>query len=233
MEYKLRSAFDMVQMSDSCIGKIEKAMTKKAARRSPSRRIKQAAAAAACLTVVLLAGTNPTVVQALERILKPFTQGTVYIDNRQYSYNDGNLMISGTHNWVIDSREVLGETPDWQWLSAPIKEGKLFFTANGEMIDITDLISYDTPFTYIYTDDTGIIHYIAVGGEFTAQSGLGNVGKVEFLRYADAVEEDAEMIHAGWMGGYSDNYCDEQGQTYPWVIKAYEILGLPWSPPGD
>ena len=44
------------------------------------------------------------------------------------------------------------------------KEGQLWFTANGENIDITEQVSEDRAFTYKYTDGQGITHYLIVGG---------------------------------------------------------------------
>ena len=140
-------------------------------------------------------------------------------------------MISGTHNWKIGYGTVTGNTPDNQWLSVDAEAGKLYFTANEEKIDITNLISYDIPFTYTYTDKLGIIHHIVVGGEFSKEQGLKNVGSAEYLRYKAAMDAEPDSTDAGWMGGCITNYLNKHGEAYPWVTKGYEMLGIPLTPP--
>lgn len=228
MEEKIKNAFDAVHMSENCAAKIEEAMAKQSVSRSPARRIQRLAAAAACLIAVLLTITNPSVVQALEEVYNKLT-GKVYIDQNRYIYDNGKIRIEGTHNWNIDG-SVTADAEKGLTLTPDIENGRLYFTGNGEKIDITDLISYDTAFTYVFTEESGITHYIGVGGEFTPETGLNNVGTFEFLRYQTTADDSPASSRAGWMGGYYENYRDETGDVAQWIVTAAEELGIPWSP---
>jgi len=109
--------------------------------------------------------------------------------------------------------------------------GRLIFRCNLEIIDITDVISMDNPFTYIYTVD-GIIHYIAVGGDYDPETGLDGVGYCEWLRDANKMEAgiaDGD-IHAGWLGGNGGriHYDSETGTHAVWYAKAIIEMDIPW-----
>lgn len=75
-------------------------------------------------------------------------------------------------------------TPDKQTVSVihdkpPVRQedGRIWFVANGQRIDITDLIDEETPFIYDGCDpDTKLVDYLIVGGV------PGNVGWYEYFR---------------------------------------------------
>ena len=45
-----------------------------------------------------------------------------------------------------------------------VESGRLFFTANEEHLDVTDLCSEETAYVYVLQDNTGIRHYFIIGG---------------------------------------------------------------------
>jgi len=102
------------------------------------------------------------------------------------------------------------------------RQDRLYFVADGEKLDITDLISYDTPFTYIIggTETAGRKTYVAVGGDYP------NFGYLYYYRDYEPGMGDME----GWDSGASFNHWDnEKDEEYPWHIKGKDILGTPFS----
>jgi len=99
--------------------------------------------------------------------------------------------------------------------------GRLYFIGDGERLDITDLISIDTPFTYIIggTETAGRKTYIAVGGDYPS------FGYFEVFR-----DYEPDMgAHEGWGGGSGVGHWDnEADQEFPWFTKAKETLGTPY-----
>ncbi|MBR2047076.1 MAG: hypothetical protein IKC09_06640 [Oscillospiraceae bacterium] len=49
-------------------------------------------------------------------------------------------------------------------IPAEVIDGRLYFTANAEHIDITDLCSEETAYVYALQDNTGVQHYFIIGG---------------------------------------------------------------------
>ena len=99
----------------------------------------------------------------------------------------------------------------------------MYFSANGQYIDITDKTSMETPYIYTYVDEQNIEHMLIIGGV------PDNFGVSEFYREVVEGQQDWQ----GWIGGYSDNYLDnETGKAYPWLAAAWEELDLLWPMPG-
>ena len=106
----------------------------------------------------------------------------------------------------------------------------LYFNTNGEMLDITDLISDDEAFTYVYAEN-GIIHYIAVGGCYTP--GSNSLDGV-YYGYWYRDEADAEAPLSGWLGGNcSGHWSNAKNDYFGWYLQACDEFGIPWQPRSD
>lgn len=85
---------------------------------------------------------------------------------------------------ILTGRVEYEKTPDSQSVSVfhdkpPVREedGRIWFVAAGQRVDITDLIDEETPFIYDGCDpDTKLVDYLIVGGV------PGNVGWYEYFR---------------------------------------------------
>lgn len=102
-------------------------------------------------------------------------------------------------------------------------DGSMYFSVDGQYIDITDKTSMETPYIYTYVDDAQVEHLLIIGGV------PDNFGVCEF--YRDAADKAESW--SGWIGGYSENYFDNQAEkAYPWVAAGWEELDIPWPMPG-
>ena len=243
MEKKLTEAFDSLRMDDACAEKIEQAMLNRTHRPSPIRPILRTAAAA-CLVLVMvvaLAG-NPIVAQAMENVEEEIAQilaevkayfgytevASHYVsDDRSYVAVTGTITDkeSGETMSGMSSSYDTGTTPQWMEET----DGRLYFTGNGEHIDITDLISYDVPFTYIYTDAKQVTHYIAIGGVYDDPEKAYSIGWFEFFRNAP---DSGEVFQEGadrWIGGYGAHFSDPDTDIdYGWYTTAMKEMEIPW-----
>lgn len=212
MKEQVRDMYDRITMPENTKYRIHQAMASKAAgqpvrKAIPTRR--PVAAAAAFLTVLLLAGAtlNTEVRAAVNEFVKRyvFNGGLTVIEQRE----DGASGIShgSSIHLYVEVRE----------------DGHLYFIANGENTDITDVTSMEEPYIHTYTDADGIEHLLIVGG--TPE----NFGISEFYRESG----DSQEGWQGWIGGSSENCMDTQtGNAYPWLAKAWEELNIPWPLPG-
>jgi len=210
MKQQVKQMYEQIKMPASCVQAIRRAAENQAreeTRPVPSRR-RPAAVAAAFLAAVLVAGLafNTEVRAAVDQFLKRyvFYQDTAVIEID----GDGTAMTS------YDTGAPL---------FAQVRDGRIFFVANGEDLDITDQTSLEEPFLYTYVDDQNVEHSLIVGG--TPE----NFGVHAFFR--------EHGVHAnsqdGWLGGYGSNYLDpDTGKAYPWLEKAWEELHIAWPLPG-
>lgn len=233
MKDKIHSVFDEVTMPQGCEDQILAAIHENKKRAKAGPYFVRIAAAAACLMAVILLLANPTVVEALENAitstLDKFTEtteeGTVIV---QYKSPDGKFHTEDVYDQ--DGRLIIGrggndltKIPAWY----VEQNNRVYFAGNGEWIDVTDLISLDTPFTYTYTDQGGIIHYICIGGVYDPDPEKWNVGYAEWYYDPDFVHTNG--IVGDWIGGYCDNYWDKDtDEDWPWLKKAKEEMGIPW-----
>lgn len=239
MDKKLFDAFDAVHMDDCCSENIRTAIENHTKHSLPSRKLwRFAAVASACLILMLFAFTNPVIVQGVEETVIKLAQtvfgainrghGVTIVEEDYVYYNDGYMEIEHFNGSSASgsTTSVILKHPSW----LKEKDGRLYFKANLEYIDITDLISMEIPFTYIY-DKNGITHYIAVGGDYDPEIGLDSIGHSEWLRSTAEMEEGAANgdLYAGWLGGRSDNHLDnDTGEEYAWFTAAKEELDIPW-----
>lgn len=207
MNDPVKTMFDQITMPEDVTQRIRETMDRRKGqgRRAPLRRA--AAMAAAFLTVLLVAGA----------CLNTQVQAAVINLIRRYVFNDNTVRIEMDE----DSSRVSWDTSTP--LYAETRDGRLYFTANGENRDITDETSLERPFLYTYVDEQNVEHCLIVGG--TPE----NFGIHEFFREAGAHSNPQD----GWLGGYGTNYLDENERAYPWLAAAWQELQLPWPLPGD
>lgn len=134
---------------------------------------------------------------------------------------------TGEFNMTLD-----GET------AAPVKaeDGRLWFEAGGQKVDITDKVDEDTPYIYEHTDPaTGKKGYVVAGGtvenfgwveisqmdNVTAMSGE-NYSTVSIAELYEA--QEAQKAQGEGYGG--EFHMVEAGTNRPWLDKAIEQLGL-------
>lgn len=232
MKDTICSTFDQVTMSTECENQILGAMRHNKTRVTARPNYVRIAAAAVCLMAFILLLGNPTVVEALENTISSTLEKLLEVNEdttiihynspdgkfqTRDEYDENGNLISG---W---GRNDLTKTPDWY-----VEQGdRVYFAGNGEFIDVTDLIDLDTPFTYTYTDQGGIIHYICIGGVYDPDPEKWNVGYAEWYYDPDFVY--ANGIEGRWVGGYCDNYWDKDtGTDWLWLQKAKQEMGIPW-----
>ena len=234
MKERIYSAFAEITMPPDCEKQILEAVDQKKKQESHRRNFQRIAAAAACLMAVILFLSRPTMVEALENAissaLERFTvtaeDGTSTV---RYESSDGKFHVEDVYDQ--DGKLTIGSggnnisiAPEWY----VEQNGRVYFAGNGEFIDVTDMISIQTPFTYSFTDSNGIIHYICIGGECDPDPELWNVGYAEW--YYDPNYVDANGNVGNWIGGYADNHWDkETDDDWPWLKAAKQEMGIPWS----
>lgn len=258
MEKQLVNAFDQVTMPDSCVKKIENSLNpapqatgRYTARPMAVSRHGWLAPAAALLALVFMVGlmggmnTEPEqLAEAPVETAAPMeTQaGTIQegeiTEGRTWEFEDGAVTVTKGHRpgqgGFSEGSYDTGHVPTW----LIEQDGRLFFApegVRGMKDDITDLISMEEPYTYIYTDEDGIIRYLAVGmlhdGSFVSiEESLGwacwfrNAAEMEA-----ALAEGKADFHAGWLTGYGrGHWNNEKDEAFGWYTKAKEIMEIPW-----
>ncbi len=220
MEDNIRKAFDSLTMPEACDEKIRLSL-----RRSHSRIWRPLTVAAGLLLAVLILA-QPPVVRAVEQAAQNLRQLVVSrlfpnaAVKEQYVFEDGAYVHE---NGVLSDGSPYsggiyhGGMPTW----LDDREDGLYFTGNGEELEIGSLISMDTPFTYQFTDEKGIRHYLAVGGIY-APSEEANIGWSEWF-------QKPPYDASGWIGGYGTNHWDKEADAkWPWLEKAEDIMQIPW-----
>lgn len=204
MKQEIVNAFDNVAMSAACEQRIRQSMEQKKPRRTaPVLKRLGAVAAAFALLLCLSPEVRAAVNTIVEKYFFPDSGVTIYKNTEA----DGSVY-----------REIWLDTESGNAVFAEIREGRLYFTGNGENIDITDLTAPNEPYFYSYTDGYGMDHHMAVG----YSDSMENFGVYQFFRDTD-----------GWTNGYGINQLDQNGNRYPWVDAVWEELNIPWPLPGE
>ena len=210
MKEQVKEMFEQITMPEETERKIRQAMAEE---RKPKRKhsgtLRRLAAAAAIVALILV--ISPTARAAVNNIVIkyffPNSDITVYEE-----IDEEGDTVSVV---VVDT-----EAPPF----AQIRNGRLYFTGNGEDIDITDQIAESSPYYYTYVDDYGLTHYLVVG----YSGSLDNFGIYEFVRE----EKDGQKDWEGWVTGSGRNFLDPETETrYPWVDLVWEKLNVPWPMP--
>lgn len=205
MKKEVVEAFDSVTMPASCEEKIRNG----AAKNLPvGKLIHQITAAAAALAIMFF--LSPTVRAAVEnwrvKYFWPDSDITIY---EQTDENGEVTVIAG-----VDTEASA---------FAQLVNGRLYFLGNGEKIDISDVITEETPYFYTYQDDYGLTHFMAVG----YSGDLTNFGIYEFIKDETPGQEK-------WVTGTGRNFLNSKTETrYPWVDVVWEEFNVPWPKPGE
>ena len=233
MSNKIYSAFDEIRMSNTCQDTILKAMQRNSPH-SVRNHLIRVTTAAACLMATLLILCNPTAVAALENTITATLKKIIQIQEDdttliRYDSTDGKFYAENVYRedgsllWGHGRNNLL-VAPEWY----VEQDNRVYFAGNGEWIDVTDQISLEIPFTYVYTDHGGIIHYIAIGGVYHPDPELNNVGYAEWYFDPDYTDP-THGIQGHWVGGYCDNYWDKNtGTDWLWLQKAKQEMDFPW-----
>lgn len=131
-------------------------------------------------------------------------------------YTEGNITYTYTPGGDRTEYDTSLHTPFTEFV-----DGRVYFTANGENLDITDQFSEEEPFTYIFTDSHLLTHYIAIGG--TPE----NPGYLEMIQMNWSVGFGASC---GGMG--VNTWNNEADARYGWETRAKEIFepyGVYWA----
>ena len=239
MEKRITEAFDALHMEEDCVSRIEQAMQTAPEKQSQARPIFRTVAAVLLLAVLIIA-LNPAAAQAVEKlaekVLSCFTRspGTVVLEEDYVYYNDGNIELESKAGDMATVSGQTGANPDW----LKIMDGRVYYTGNAEstdiqyflehkeQFDITGQFSEEEPFISTFEKD-GIIHYIAIGGDFDPEIGYDSIGFLEQMRRTDKIDDG---IYAGWIGGFGRmKYRDADAGLFPiWYAKAVLELEIPW-----
>lgn len=223
MDRKVKDAFDPVKMPDACIQRIENAIDerRREENRSDPIKWKRALSAAAALVLVIIAVLNiPVVAKSLELAalaisdaLEVFFSDYVMVSDGHQEIvefrvdQDGNIIET-----VVDSFRVF---PEWMIEV----DGRLYFVAHEEYIDITDSFTKDKPFTYVYDDlKSGGKYCYAVGGAFDPEKHIADSAMGWFEWFID----ESGMCSGG--GNLNDFVYMEPETT--WVYHLEEAWDL-------
>lgn len=138
------------------------------------------------------------------------------------NFEDGLTYTEGriTYSYSRDSDSVR-YNEDCHTPFTDLVDGRVYFIANGEKLDITGRFSEEEPFTYIFTDRHLLTHYIAIGG--TPE----NPGWVERVNQSWAM---GLIAGCGGAGGFN-TWNPETDERYGWETRAKEIFepyGVYW-----
>lgn len=230
MEKQIKETFDQITMEEACKERILGSIRQ----HRPGRRIlRYGAIAAACLLIAALLLTNPNTVQALEEAFETVSRSVSNLFQTNTPITQKDVVEGG--KFVIEHKEPT-ENHHYSWTGGMVDsvpswleatEDGLYFTANGERIEIGSLITEEVPFSYTYTSPKGIIYYFVVGGTYTEKEELlSNVGWGFWAQNAKMAKTDPL---GSWLGGFSTGrYDPEAGANRPWYDVGKEILGIPY-----
>ena len=223
MERKVYEYFDGETMPEDCADRIEAALGSAAAPKMrkviPLRRALTTAAILVCLSILTVSG-----------ISLAHEGGNLPMESITLSRLNAYHKLFGLET---RSREEIAaeEAQNEAWAKrqgqarktpkplAEVRDGRLFFVACGENIDITDQCSPDEVFIYTYTDDQGFLHYIGIGGT------PDKWGHSEVMLDT----QNTNTPSRGWVGGSGSGHWDgEADEPYGWYVQFKELTGHPW-----
>lgn len=250
MKDKLRGAFQELKMPEDCASRIESKLCKSDTKQkgfyaepvSAARGgwLRTAAAAAALLAVVLLAGklcARYDGEASRHGALIASSSGPESIENQYATQKNARAAIQDKleNSWqdplfdeyLIRDDEgnvynrngtALNADEDPGWLLDA--HSRLYFTANGENIDITDRITLEDHFLYTFTSQANV-KWVFLVGRITEgpYEDLSSVGWMVF--HWDDWEEE-------WICSGGTLWRDYQGEDWPWLASAMEELNALW-----
>lgn len=115
-----------------------------------------------------------------------------------------------------------------QWDIFETRDGKLWFTGNGERIDVAEAAGDKDYFIYRYTPEGSIDERIVIGENTAEVDDVEEVGYLEIYSVYDA--EHGVYTHYRGLGNnvylWKENIEDGVEDIKPWVKNAFEELGL-------
>lgn len=220
MERKLYDFFEGEAMPEDCAQKIEAQMTRHPKPMIQWRRF----AAAAAVLVLMLAVFNAEAICVKAQEIRDFVVNALSPEAGPVGQVEEDIYIS--FHGVVSGKDGAQEKAALNRYFgkkeihfAEVRDGRLFFIANGENIDITDQCSMDTAFIYVVEDNRGYIHYLCVGGT------PDNWGEEEYI-WNPALGDRFEA----WTGssGYMTCTPENEDARWPWVYDARERCGFPF-----
>lgn len=221
MERKVYEYYDGETMPADCVRRIENAMETKS---TPSKRnvvrLRRALTAAAilvCLSILTVSGIG------LSR-----EGGNLPMESITLSRLNGYKLLFGLETRSQEDLAAEEAEKAQAWALAKryseahltpgnlveVRDGRLYFIACDEDLDITDLCSTEKVFLYTYTDEYDFLHYIGVGGT-PVQWG-----------YAEVLL-DTKNDH--WTSETSHRHLDnDTEEPYCWYVQFKELTGHPW-----
>lgn len=218
MERKIHDYFETETMPDDLSRQIEETLTVPARKPSRSRWVRAAAIAASLVLVLMVVFSG--------QVTTTFAEFYDFIIHTQkpevtepLGQVDEDTIVS--YGGIVEHRSDDGVSSGSfsPGLNDPVtvEDGRLYFIANGEHIDITDLCSEEEAYIYVLQDSTGVRHYFAVGG---------TPDDYGYEIYIQIPGEEAD----GWTGGASAGHRTAASgwETRAWVYDAKEKIGHPW-----
>ena len=228
MKQEYKNMMEQLILSPAAQTAIEEGIGEAAAKKTSGGAWRRFAAAAACLVLVAACIAVPVMAGAtnmFDDFLAKMIEDSEFDEIEEVKHLSSNHVVVKDKDGSTGSFSVAGPA---DFLEE--SDGRLYFTANGEHIDITDKISYEEPFIYIYTDEEQIIHYIAVGGVYDPDPTKIGHGWQEYFQNAPGTEPFDPTSEDGWIGGHGHNHIDVDTETeYPWSVKALEEFDTPWN----
>lgn len=223
MEKKIINYYDTVTMPPECAGRIEASLTRPARAASP-RWLKTEAAVAVILVLMLAMFNAETIAVHAQNFYDLVVNAISHEAGPIGEVEDGIFVSFSGGIAVLDDEKsdyaVEKYLSNESFHLAEVRDGRLYFVANGENIDITDLCSMETAFIYAVEDNDGRIHYLCVGGtpEYW--------GSEEYI-WDPSIEEDYLAWNGG--GGYNTWDYNTEDSRWPWVYDARERVGYPFN----
>lgn len=167
MERKLHDYFESETMPQDCADRIRENLCKNRSSRRSVPRVLTAAAAVLALVVMLcnVSAVRVGAQELYERLIH--TIAPELADRYGEIEEDHVVTFNGFH---ITNGDATGNELDvWIYEEehvdfCEVRDGRLYFVANGENIDITELCSPEKAFVYAVADPDGRVAYLAVGG---------------------------------------------------------------------
>ena len=211
-------------MPDDCARRIESSLKTKSATGSCRtillRRALITAAIMACLSILTVSGvSNPHQVKNL--LTDSIRLSTRNAYDLLFGLETQSQNERTSHEAMIQYWDLrLEDVHPTEWPLAQVRDGRLYFIACGENIDITDQCSLDEVFIYTYTDEWGFLHYIGIGG---TPDGWGHFEVL--LDTLDTYIPTGSWYGGGGAGCYWNNKTDE---PYGWYAQFKELTGHPY-----
>lgn len=211
MKNAVKEMYEQIKMPEACVQRTREAMMQMKESKFEKRFVFRPAVALAALLIVGL-GMDTRVQAAVNDLVV------------KYFFPDSGITIYEEKDEDGDVIRTLALDTEASTF-AHVEGGRLYFTGNGENIDITEKTAEDAPYYYTYVDEYGLTHYMVVG----YAGSIENFGVYEFMREEQEGQKDWE----GWSNGHGRNFQDpETDAAYPWVVLVWEELNVPWPMPG-